>query len=463
MDKKAKPGRDEEIDDYLGSPTLYTHHLPKNKDGHLPSWYENVHTSTVSIPGGQSERHPKFDSSKAFDKILEGGPPSRKRRKIEKTFFIRGEDPASSQARAAPAEVPPVPTPAQTPSQVDDPFKFTEENEEDLELRPDTGSGCFQKHIENTNARDTQFGTLSDLSSGGEGPVRLPPSADVQSDNLQEEQQVEKSADENLDEDSEEDIAPTRKNSRIVESDEDVAAPPDKEVEEDLQDSTKSSAPPPEDSPAYHESSPIGGSPTPMDIEEFSENEHVREVEGKRIPLPENQGNMCFATTTVHCLLQLKPFCDVIMANATNYEKWTGEEGERGRELCNLVLEAQKSPQKFLTNIIEQCGMELGRQEDAEEFLQLLLQNTTGEEFETAREVKMTCTECQTVTTQTQIDSILSVELRVNESDNLQSELGRMKNGITNHRCTSRKCSRRNKKGQTTIHQVICCNSFSVL
>ena len=197
--------------------------------------------------------------------------------------------------------------------------------------------------------------------------------------------------------------------------------------------------------------------------ESFEENECIKVVEGCRIPLPENHGNMCFATTTVHCLLQLKPFCDVIMANATNYEKWTGEEGERGRELCNLVLEAQKSPQKFLTNIIEQCGMELGRQEDAEEFLQLLLQNTTGEEFETAREVKMTCTECQTVTTQTQIDSILSVELRVNESDNLQSELGRMKNGITNHRCTSRKCSRRNKKGQTTIHQVICCNSFSVL
>ena len=75
----------------------------------------------------------------------------------------------------------------------------------------------------------------------------------------------------------------------------------------------------------------------------------IRELEGIKIPLFENKGNICYGTTILHCLMQLKPFHDVIEANKTQ----SGKVGE----ICQTVLRASHDPRNHLTDIIEKCGM----------------------------------------------------------------------------------------------------------
>ena len=123
--------------------------------------------------------------------------------------------------------------------------------------------------------------------------------------------------------------------------------------------------------------------PTPMEFEEFEgsfeENEYVKVVEGCRIPLPENKGNMCFATTTMHCLFQLKPFQHLIEEKRNNPEepspglsKEELNELQKQSQICHLVHEISHDPKNHLTDIIEKMGqMRVGEQADAEEFLQL--------------------------------------------------------------------------------------------
>ena len=101
----------------------------------------------------------------------------------------------------------------------------------------------------------------------------------------------------------------------------------------------------------------------------------------------QNHGNMCFATTSLHCLLQLKSFCNVVKSNASK----TNEVGE----ICQLILSAQQDPRNHLTDIIVKIGMQFGPQADAEEFLQFLLQKATEGAFNTNRRLSMTCTVCQ--------------------------------------------------------------------
>ena len=101
----------------------------------------------------------------------------------------------------------------------------------------------------------------------------------------------------------------------------------------------------------------------------------------------QNHGNMCFATTSLHCLLQLKSFCNVVKSNASKTDK-VGE-------ICQLILSAQQDPRNHLTDIIVKIGMQFGPQADAEEFLQFLLQKATEEAFDTTRRLSMTCTVCQ--------------------------------------------------------------------
>ena len=168
LDRKARPGRDFEIDDYLGTPTLYAHHLPKNKSGDHPLWYhsDDNHTdnSPVHIPGGQSHQHQQSDSSETFDKLV------------------------SQNAR----KKPPV-----------DPYQFVEEPNEPLSLRP---LDIQKEVIRHKNSVNTDFGVFTDQPSGGEERQREPPSANIQS------------SDE--DSDSEGEIAPTGKNSsQVISSD----------------------------------------------------------------------------------------------------------------------------------------------------------------------------------------------------------------------------------------------------
>ena len=101
----------------------------------------------------------------------------------------------------------------------------------------------------------------------------------------------------------------------------------------------------------------------------------IRELEGIKIPLFENKGNICYGTTILHCLMQFKLFHEVIEANKTQ----SGKVGE----ICQIVLRASHDPRNHLTEIIEKCGMKVGSQEDPGEFLQLLLEMTTGKSFDT--------------------------------------------------------------------------------
>ena len=275
IDKKCKPGRDIEIDDYIGSPTLRPHLLPKNKAGQFPSWYDSDDISTLSVPGGELEDPvPQRSTNSDFDRLLEA----------------------------------------------------TQKRQPKQSITP-------------------------------------------------EEQQ---------------------------------------------------------------EQNPTVDSPNPGWIREGS------------VYLFENHHNMCFATTSLHCLLQLKPFRDAIMTNATNATK-SGEVGE----ICQLVLEAQKDPRNFLTDIIQKCNLQVGKQSDAEEFLQLLLQKTEVDLSETVRRVEMTCIECQKKTVQLEEKLVLLVPILKDETENLQAELGKLCNGTTNHECPSNKC--RKKK---TIHQVLIIKSI---
>ena len=106
-----------------------------------------------------------------------------------------------------------------------------------------------------------------------------------------------------------------------------------------------------------------------------------------------------------------------------------------------------------LTDIIVKCGMTVGVQSDAEEFLQLLLQKTSEGNYSTIRRVSMTCTVCHTNTVQIEEKLVLLVPMRDGETNDLQAELGRLIDGITHHECPSRKCRRRE-----TIHQVVIIN-----
>ena len=101
----------------------------------------------------------------------------------------------------------------------------------------------------------------------------------------------------------------------------------------------------------------------------------IRDFEGNKIPLFENKWNICYATTMLHCLMQLESFHDVIEANKTR----SGKVGE----ICQIVLRASHDPRNHLTDIIEKCGMTIGSQADPEEFLQLLLEMITEKSFDT--------------------------------------------------------------------------------
>ena len=190
-------------------------------------------------------------------------------------------------------------------------------------------------------------------------------------------------------------------------------------------------------------------------------NDYVKIVEGCRIPLPENKGNMCFATTSMHCLLQLKPFCDVIESNASKEGELETKDEETKRRISKKLLEAQKDPQNnALSDIVkkELKMMKDGEQEDAEEFLQLLLQNCTADSFEVVRRVDMICTKCETAkNTEIPKGPVLCVPMSVDETNNLQAELGKMLDGTTWHECDKQKCRRNIPKNQknTTIHQVV--------
>ena len=86
-------------------------------------------------------------------------------------------------------------------------------------------------------------------------------------------------------------------------------------------------------------------------------------------PLFKNLGNMCFATTSLHLLLQADSFQDHLEEN----KKVPGKVGY----MCRLVLQAKEDPAgTHLEKIIEECGLRLGEQCDADEFLQLLLEKT---------------------------------------------------------------------------------------
>ena len=86
-------------------------------------------------------------------------------------------------------------------------------------------------------------------------------------------------------------------------------------------------------------------------------------------PLFHNLGNMCFATTSLHLLLQADSFQDHLEEN----KKVPGKVGY----MCRLVLQAKEDPAgTHLEKIIEECGLRLGEQCDADEFLQLLLEKT---------------------------------------------------------------------------------------
>ena len=319
--------------------------------------------------------------------------------------------------------------------------------------------------MKNLTFGETDFGALCDLPSGGGVRMRVPPSADIKCDDSEEEQQEDQSAsnesndgmsnnlsNNEADEDSEADITQTKKNRILMIESESDSADGDfgsPSVEEELPDA-----------------------PTPMELEEFEESfvetEYVKVVEGSRIPLPENKGNMCYATSTMHCLFQLKPFQHLIEEKRNTDEPPPGlsqeelVELQKQSQICQLVHEISHDPKNHLTDIIEKMGeMKVGEQADAEEFLQLLLENTGMEkQFATTRTTVLTCTECQKESSHLLTESILEVPLKHNEAKDLQAELGRLKDGITNYICTSRKCSRRKKEGQRTIHHVSCCNSF---
>ena len=169
LDKKPKPGRDDEIDPYLGTPTLRPHLLPKTRDGYFPSWYENDDNSTVSIPGGQSETPLQSDSTSAFDKILKGGPP--KRRRVEKTSNL-AEDLSSSVACAAPAEVPPVPTPAQDGSQIEE---ETEETSETPSLQ--LSSLAVKSVVAPSTGKAPPGNSTSQSNQQPQQPPTMPPTA----------------------------------------------------------------------------------------------------------------------------------------------------------------------------------------------------------------------------------------------------------------------------------------------
>ena len=180
---------------------------------------------------------------------------------------------------------------------------------------------------------------------------------------------------------------------------------------------------------------------------------YIEEVDGREIALFRNDGNACFATTTLFLLNQLQPFCEAVRESQNRCLSKDAENRSKPEEkilkICSLLEEARSQPsiEGHCHKIIEEIGMKPGEQADAAEFLGKLLERSVGEKFNTCRIYNEICSECEKKTYLAPENApCLRIPVKEGETESLQAELGKLLDGTTNQECTL--CNK------MTIHQV---------
>ena len=179
----------------------------------------------------------------------------------------------------------------------------------------------------------------------------------------------------------------------------------------------------------------------------------IAKVGGREIALFRNDGNACFATTTLFLLNQLQPFRKAVRDSQNRCLSKDAENRSKPEEkilkICSLLEEARSQPsiEGHCHKIIEEIGMKPGEQADAAEFLGKLLERSVGEKFNTCRIYKETCVDCGKKTNLApETPPCLRIPVKEGETESLQAELGKLLDGISNVECTL--CNK------WTIHQV---------
>ena len=401
IDKKCKPGRDIEIDDYIGSPTLRPHLLPKNKAGQFPSWYDSDDNSTLSVPGGELEDPvPQRSTNSDFDRLLEATQKRQPKQSKEQSRNNKKE------------ETPEAASEQELCSQEPNSNENSQESSQEVDM---TNPLDLLSMINDIHHMDMDITTVYNLYEylKGSKPGQL------QDDDMTRaavvvylfERTLKLLPDELLVE---------------INAKAELQCPPNTNMRKHLLKNLSENL-----------------------LLTISNRLMADQPADGNIVLPENKGNSCFATTSMHCLLLSKPFRRLLEENR--------QRQDLAGEICRLVLGVVTEPQgQYLNDILKKLFFQENEQADCEEFLQELLETTTGIEFQTEREEQMRCTECQKlVGNHSHIEEriILNIPLKQGETENLQAEVERLKKGITYHECSSRKC-----KKQKTIHEVICYN-----
>ena len=430
IDKKCKPGRDIEIDDYIGSPTLRPHLLPKNKAGQFPSWYDSDDNSTLSVPGGELEDPvPQRSTNSDFDRLLEATQKRQPKQSKEQSRNNKKE------------ETPEAASEQELCSQEPNSNENSQESSQEVDM---TNPLDLLSMINDIHHMDMDITMVYDLYEylKGSKPGQL------QDDSMTRAEVVVQLFERTLK------LLPDELLLEIN-AKAGLQCPPNtnmrkhllKNLSENLlltiSNRLESSCDTQQVNKDWLDDS------LSMDQDHSEMPEMADQPADGNIVLPENKGNSCFATTSMHCLLLSKPFRRLLEENR--------QKQDLAGEICRLVLGVVKEPQgQYLNDILKKLFFQENEQADCEEFLQELLETTTGIEFQTEREEQMKCTECQKlVGNHSHIEKriILNIPLKQGETENLQAEVERLKKGITYHECSSRKC-----KKQKTIHEVICYN-----
>ena len=175
-------------------------------------------------------------------------------------------------------------------------------------------------------------------------------------------------------------------------------------------------------------------SPAPLDSPVFvPENP----VDGKYFLFPNITSRQCFATTGLHCLLLNKDFRDTIRQNVNVIPS----------SLLTHLKTAITNPEKGLSAMLTDLKFP-DEQGDTADFLQRVLERLKKDigynPCETQRMVDTICLNqrCQKSRSYTEINQIINIPLREDESVDLQAELDKLLAGTTYSICDTIQCKR---------------------